>query len=158
MGEPHPQLVDTAPPDMASFEECIKRETDDGSFPVGLMKNLTVRMHPDDSMFINGGHSGVALMRGWFEFKDLRPLDTLSLLLATDAMPPPVFNLPIASGWVPTLELTVHVRAVPVGTRLACVFRTRVLQGGLLEEDGELWDEAGNLVALSRQMAVAPRG
>jgi acyl-CoA thioesterase len=96
-------------------------------------------------------------MRGWIHFPDDRPIDTLALLLAVDAMPPPLFNLPYEKGWVPTLELTVHVRAVPVGKRLACSFRTKVVQGGLLEEDGEIWDESGTLVALSRQMAVAPR-
>ena len=58
----------------------------------------------------------------------------------------------------PILELTVHVRAVPVGTRVACVFKSRIIQGGLIEEDGEIWDQAGNLVAISRQMALLNRG
>lgn len=150
--------VTAMPPDIAPFEQCVRRTSDDGTHPIGLLQNITAHIHPDDSAFINGSVSGTAVMRGWFEFKDQRPLDTLALLLATDAMAPPVFNLPIPQGWVPTLELTVHVRAVPVGTRLACIFRTRVVQGGLLEEDGELWDESGTLVALSRQMAVAARG
>jgi len=73
-----------------------------------------------------------------------------------DAMPPPIFNV-IAPGWVPTIELTVHMRARPVSEWLCCVFRTRFLFGGHLEEDGEIWDEAGTLVAQSRQLAILPR-
>jgi acyl-CoA thioesterase len=152
-----PQIVTATPPDLPPYEQCTSRNSDGGEFTIGLLQNVTNRLHPDDSTFISGTPSGTAQMRGWIHFPDDRPIDTLALLLAVDAMPPPLFNLPYEKGWVPTLELTVHVRAVPVGKRLACSFRTKVVQGGLLEEDGEIWDESGTLVALSRQMAVAPR-
>jgi len=94
--------------------------------------------------------------RGWIRFADRRPMDTHCLGLIADAFPPAVFNV-TDPGWVPTLELTVHVRARPSSATLLCLFRTRFLSGGLLEEDGEIWDETGTLVALSRQLATAPR-
>jgi acyl-CoA thioesterase len=97
-----------------------------------------------------------AEMRGWIRFADRRPMDVHCLGLIADAFPPAVFNV-TERGWVPTLELTVHVRARPRSDTLLCVFRTHFLFGGLLQEDGEIWDESGTLVAQSRQLAAGPR-
>jgi hypothetical protein len=41
---------------------------------------------------------------------------------------------------------------------LRCKFATHFVTGGFLEEDGEIWDPAGRLVAQSRQLALVPRG
>jgi hypothetical protein len=79
-----------------------------------------------------------------------------SLALFADAFPPPIFDV-IPMSWVPTVELTVHFRARPRGDWLHSVFRTRFLFDGMLEEDGEIWDESGTLCALSRQLALVPR-
>jgi len=152
------QFVTATPPEIAPFEECVPRHHDGNAMPVEFANRFDSRIHPDDTAFLRGETGGTAIMRGWFEFGDGRPIDTLSLLTIADSFAPPVFNVPVPKAWVPTIELTVHVRAVPVGTRVACVFRSRVIQGGLTEEDGEIWDESGNLVAISRQMALLGRG
>ncbi len=52
------------------------------------------------------------------------------------------------------LTITAHYLA-PRPRR--CAFRSRFLHGGLLVEDGEVWDTAGNLVAQSSQLALIPR-
>jgi acyl-CoA thioesterase len=49
----------------------------------------------------------------------------------------------------------VHFRGRPAPGWLLCVLRTRFLERGLLEEDGEIWDSSGRIVGLSRQMAIA---
>ncbi len=70
-----------------------------------------------------------------------------------DALPPTAFELGISSGWVPTVELTVHVRCRPAPCPLRVSITTRNLAGGFLEEDAEVWDSADRLVAQSRQLA-----
>jgi len=148
--------VHGSPPDLPPIERCVAR-TERSDFPVGLMRRLDVRMHPDHVGWINGTKRDVPEMAGWFAFADGRAVDPLALLLVADALPPAVFHLDIPAGWVPTVELTVHVRAIPVAGPLRCVFRTRFVHGGMLEEDGEVWDQSGTLVALSRQLALLPR-
>jgi len=122
-----------------------------------LHQFLGTRLDPRAARFREGIKSGEPVMRGWFEFKDDRPVDSLALMLAADAFPPAVFNVDLAAAWVPTVEMTVHIRAVPAPGPVACEFTTRYVQNGLLEEDGTLWDSAGTLVAQSRQLALAPR-
>jgi len=48
----------------------------------------------------------------------------------------------------------VHLRARPASGWLACRTWTRYVGGGYHEEDFEVWDSAGMLVAQSRQLAL----
>lgn len=152
-----PVLVDGAPPDLPDYDDCVPAAAWDQPPYPALNKQLASRWRPGDEGFTRGRPSGRAEVAGWFAFADGAPCDEIALLLAADAFAPPVFNIGLGPGWVPTLELTVHVRAAPAPGPLSCVFRTRFVQGGLLSEDGELWDASGALVAESRQLALTPR-
>ena len=144
-------------PDITPWEDCpVVSDTAINQFAF-IHGRLATRIDPRDTGFRAGEPTGLGVMRGWFEFKDGRPIDSTALLLAADTFPPPAFNLSLPTNWVPTVELTVHVRAIPAPGPVACFFRTRFVQNGLLEADGEIWDSAGVLVAQSRQLALAPR-
>jgi acyl-CoA thioesterase len=95
----------------------------------------------------------IARLEGWMRFSDGREPDVAALPLLADVFPPAVLDVADAA-WVPTVELTVHVRARPAPGWIAASFRTKFLSDGYFEEDGELWDSTGRLVALSRQLAV----
>ena len=70
-----------------------------------------------------------------------------------DAFPPPAFSVYGLLGWVPTLELTVQLRARPAPGPVQARLYTRHITNGVVEEDGEYWDSEGQLVAISRQTA-----
>ena len=144
-------------PQMVPYEDCPKRP-DNPEMPLGLTSRLDMRLHPEDVGFSTNTPNGIARVRGYFAFKDGRPVDTLALLLAADAFPPVTFNLFGMKGWVPTVEFTVHVRGVPVEGPIICQFTSSLTQGGFWEEDGVMWDSAGTVVAMSRQLALSPLG
>lgn len=89
----------------------------------------------------------------WARFKEAREPDLASLPLFVDAAAPVVLELGMAMS--STLEMTVHLRRRPSPGYLACRVSTRHLIGGYHEEDFELWDSRGELVAQSRQLALA---
>lgn len=119
-----------------------------------ITARLDLRIDPATAGWAVGAPSGRGEMRAWFGLADGREPDPLALLLAVDALPPTAFEMGL-TGWVPTVELTVHVRAKPAPGPLRVSVVTRNLAGGYLEEDAEVWDGADRLVAQSRQLARA---
>ncbi len=101
--------------------------------------------------------SGLPEMRGYFSLREERDPDALMLAMAVDGLPPVVFGLG-ATGWAPTVELTMHMRRVPAPGLLAVAARCRHVSGGWFDEEAEVWDSAGHLVAQSRQIARVGRG
>lgn len=143
------------PIDVPPFEACVPRPSS-AELP-GMIRNLDARLHPDDVGYHVGSPSGVPEMRGWFGFADGAPIDVYGVLLAADAFAPPIFNTSLPVGWVPTVELTVHVRGEPAPGHLCGRFRSILVQDGLLDEEGVLVDSTGRIVAQSRQLALLPR-
>ena len=76
------------------------------------------------------------------------------MLLFADSFPPSLYTLVGRVGWVPTIELTVHVRRRPVDGWIQARFECDDLAGGRMIESGTLWDESGRLVARSRQLGL----
>ncbi|BAC70473.1 TesB-like acyl-CoA thioesterase 3 [Streptomyces avermitilis] len=142
------------PPALPPMDQCFGPE--DGPAPVpgssAITDRLMLKLDPETLGWALGAPSGKGEMRSWFGLADGRDPDPLSLLLAVDALPPTAFELGL-SGWVPTVELTVHVRSRPAPGPLRVSITTRNLAGGFLEEDAEVWDSADRLVAQSRQLA-----
>jgi hypothetical protein len=158
-GTAGPSAIDGSPPDLPPIEECIRAGPPPGAGESGFGDRVRGHYRPADVGFRDGAPSGHADIAGWFEFADHQRIDAFGLLLAADSFAPVVFNRPeFPVAWAPTLELTVHVRGVPAPGPLRCRFRSRFIEGGLFEEDGELWDSADTLVAQSRQLALVPRG
>jgi acyl-CoA thioesterase len=146
------------PPELPPPDQCVGTEQAPQGFlaQAELLHRVDLRLDPACLGWALGKPSGVGRMQGWLRLADGREPDPLMLLLAVDALPPATFDLGLF-GWTPTLELTAHVRARPVPGWLRVVHSTRNLAGGFLEEDAEVWDESGRLVAQSRQLAVVPR-
>ncbi|QFU74286.1 thioesterase family protein [Halioglobus maricola] len=150
-------LIDAEPPEMPPPEDCVKLEPSPKGFPPPLMANLDMRMHPEDAGGLAGKPTGEPQTRGWIRLPEEQPVDAFALMLFADAFPPTIFNTALPIGWVPTVEMTTQVRGLPEPGWLRCRFSTRFITGGMLEEDGEIWDQSGRLVALSRQLALTPR-
>ncbi|MET9565485.1 thioesterase family protein [Streptomyces tauricus] len=155
-GLPDDVRTTATPPAIPPIDQCFGASDSPDSAPVpgssAIADRLMLKLDPGTLGWALGAPSGRGEMRAWFGLADGRDADPLSLLLAVDALPPTAFELGL-SGWVPTVELTVHVRARPAPGPLRIAITTRNLAGGFLEEDAEVWDSADRLVAQSRQLA-----
>lgn len=150
-GDSEPPSLSMPPVELPPPEQCRPRITLEQGVDLPITSRLDVRIDP---ALADPAHAGRAEVAGWVRFTDERPPDVTALALFADAFPPSVFGLFGRVGWVPTLELTVHARRRPEPGWIAARFRTNDLDNGMMVEDGELWDESGNLVARSRQLAL----
>jgi hypothetical protein len=150
-----------APPALPPPQDCV----DLGPWPgtlapdgtSGYAGQVVLLLDPAVTGWRFGEPSGVPEMRGYFGLREARDPDAYLLALAVDGLPPVVFGLG-ATGWAPTVELTWHMRMVPAPGLLQVATRGRHVSGGWFDEEAEVWDAAGNLVAQSRQIARLGRG
>jgi len=143
-------------PDVSALPDPV---TDLGEHDVPeILHRLDHRMPPETLGWTRGAPSGDGTHGGYCRWPDAAEMDPFGLLFVADAYPPAVFDLGVAAvAWAPTMELTVQVRARPAPGWLMTRFTTRALTGGYFEEDGEVWDSTGRLVAISRQLALSGR-
>jgi acyl-CoA thioesterase len=146
------------PPVLPPVEDCVeaRHAPEEVRRMAPLLERFGTRLDPAYVGWAVGEPSRTGLIQGWFKLADERPLDPIALLLVVDALPPVTFDLGLP-GWAPTLELTAHVRARPAPGWAIVRHATRNISGGQFEEDCEVWDSTGRLVAQSRQLALLPR-
>ena len=148
---PTPPLLALPMPQIPPPEACPGRSADAQGVGLPILDRLDIRLHPQQAL---AGAAGQALVSGWIRLRDGRPPDALACLMFADAFPPAVFGLLGLVGWVPTVELTVHLRARPAPGWMLGQFWSHDLADGRVIEDGALWDSSGRLVLQSRQLAL----
>jgi acyl-CoA thioesterase len=147
------------PPDLPPPEDCVRLVPVEGSpIPPQFTTDVEIRLHPEDvAGFGSASRDRPVEVRGWLRLPN-ESIDHGGLVFVADAFPPAIFNSGLPVGWTPTIDLAVQVRDQGPHELVACRFTTRQVTGSLLEEDGEVWDTHGNLVAMSRQLALVPAG
>ncbi|MGD8478176.1 MAG: thioesterase family protein [Burkholderiales bacterium] len=141
--------IGPAPPELPPVEACTPRADLEQGIGLPLLSRVDCAVHPDCV-----GQGKRALVEGWIRFSDGADPTTLSLPLFADAFPPSLTALVGNTGWVPTIELTVHVRRVPEPGWLRVQLECDDLHNGRMIETGSLWDSGGAVVARVRQIGL----
>ena len=144
-----PQQPLAPPPD-----SCPQRSGEEQGIHLPLLNRMDIRIHPDQA---KAGAAGKPIVSGWIRFHDDSPINPLSSIIFADAFPPSVFGLLGSIGWVPTIELTVHVRRPPSPGWIFGQFQTDDFHQDRMIESGALWDSEGQLIVQSRQVGLVLR-
>lgn len=142
-------------PRLPPVAEC--RHTELTERERGFVDRVDMRFDPATLGWLDGRPLGRPAMRAWLRLREGGEPDPFVLALAVDALPPVALNV-ASRGWSPTVELTWHMRAVPAPGWLAVHGSGRLISDGWFDEEVEVWDSAGRLVAQSRQIARLGRG
>jgi acyl-CoA thioesterase len=142
---PDPGLT-VAAPDIPPPDACADRSDLDQGIELPLLSRIEVRVRPDAR--------GQATVDGWVRLRDGSSPTSTTLPLFADAFPPALHATLGRVGWVPTLELTVHVRRRPQPGWVQAHITCDDVANGMMIETGTLWDSSGALVARSRQLGM----
>ena len=138
-------------PSIPAPDDCLDRSKLEQGVDLPILERLDVRIHPDRA---HHAASDDAIVEGWIRFADGAAPSAGALLLFADAFPPALFPRFGRVGWVPTVELTVHVRRRPAPGWVQARFECDDLADGRMIESGTLWDSTGAVVARSRQLGL----
>jgi acyl-coenzyme A thioesterase PaaI-like protein len=146
-GVPDAQLPAAPPPDAVRL---VPVGPDGMRFPI--MGQVDLRLDRGSTGFAVDAPSGRGELRGWLALPHGETFDPTSLLYAVDALPPATLDVE-RTGWVPTLELTVYVRALPAPGPVRVLQKAQLIEAQRVDEVCWVWDSTGRLVAHGSQLA-----
>lgn len=149
-GEGRSQELGT-PPQLPPPDRCFDPGSTGSMPPMSIFDRVDYRLASKPG-WADGNFSGDPTSELWQRLAGGNEIDFPALAFLVDAYAPPVLELGVKGSM--TVQLTVHLHRRPVPGWIATRLTTRHVVNGFHEEDCELWDEAGNLVAQSRQLAI----
>ncbi|MEV4286564.1 thioesterase family protein [Nonomuraea bangladeshensis] len=142
---------------MPPVEDCLRLPDPKPESGMTLNAQMDMRFDPPTIGWLKGEPTGRPESRAYFRMAEPQDPDPYVLALAVDALPPVVFSAG-ARGWAPTVDLTWHLRALPAPGWLTLIGGGRMISDGWFDEEVEVRDSTGRLVAQSRQLARVGRG
>lgn len=140
-------------PGTASFDDSVRLPpVSPAGFDVAIMGHVDLRVEKGSLGFAQGRPAGRGELRGWLALPGGAAFDPAALIYAVDSFPPATFDVEL-SGWVPTLELTVYVRALPAPGPVRVLQKAYLIDGERVDEGCWVWDSTGRLVASGTQLA-----
>ena len=124
-------------------------------FTPAFIQQLECLIHPDHAWWNREAkqknQDNEARCSAFLEMKGGKP-DQFCLSFYSDILPPVVSNKYGPLGWIPTITLTTHIRQLPTTAEVYADFKASDINKGYFEQDCNIWDLDGNLVASSRQL------
>ena len=123
-------------------------------FTPAFIQQLECLVHPDHAWWNRESVSikdSEAKCSAFLEMEGGTP-DQFCLSFYSDILPPVVSNKYGPLGWIPTITLTTHIRQLPTTSEVYADFKATDINKGYFEQDCNIWDLNGNLVASSRQL------
>ncbi|MEW9547617.1 thioesterase family protein [Nonomuraea sp. NPDC050783] len=142
---------------MPPVEDCLRLPDPKPESGMTLNAQMELRFDPPTIGWLRGEPTGRPESRAYFRMAEPQDPDPYVLALAVDALPPVVFSAG-GRGWAPTVDLTWHLRALPAPGWLTLLGSGRMVSDGWFDEEVEVRDSTGRLVAQSRQLARVGRG
>jgi acyl-coenzyme A thioesterase PaaI-like protein len=131
------------------YQDCLLPP---GGGPVAIANQVEVRLEPASAGWVSGQPTGQGELRGWLTLPHGENFSPLSLLFAVDAFPPATFDV-VFTGWIPTLSMSVYVRALPAPGPVRILHKAQLIGDGRVDEVCLVWDSVGQLVAQGTQLA-----
>ena len=123
-------------------------------FTPAFIQQLECLVHPDHAWWnreSDNDKDNEARCSAFLEMEGGTP-DQFCLSFYSDILPPVVSNKYGPLGWIPTITLTTHIRQLPSTSVVYADFKATDINKGYFEQDCNIWDLNGNLVASSRQL------
>ena len=124
-------------------------------FTPAFIQQLECLIHPDHAWWNReakqNNQDNEARCSAFLEMEGGKP-DQFCLSFYSDILPPVVSNKYGPLGWIPTITLTTHIRQLPTTSEVYADFKASDINKGYFEQDCNIWDLDGNLVASSRQL------